>query len=42
MSFNTLIQVFPASLVAALGGFKAKTYYPVDEEAREPVKVSFT
>ena len=42
MSFNTLIQVFPASLVAALGGFKSKTYYPVDEEAREPVKVSFT
>ncbi|MCC6484585.1 MAG: LemA family protein [Armatimonadetes bacterium] len=41
MSYNTLKQSFPASIVASTGGFGAKPYFPVEEEAREPVKVSF-
>ncbi len=41
MNYNTMIQVFPASIVAGIGGFTAKTYFPMEEEAKEPVKVSF-
>lgn len=41
MSFNTLIQVFPASIVAGIGGFTQKPYFPVEDAARQPVKVQF-
>lgn len=41
MTFNTSIQQFPSSVVAQTGGFTQKPYFPMDEAAREPVKVSF-
>ncbi len=41
MMLNTLVQVFPANLVASLFGFRIQDYFPVEEEARQPVKVSF-
>lgn len=41
MMMNTMVQVFPASLVAGWFGFRTKDYFPVEEEARQPVKVSF-
>lgn len=41
MMMNTMVQVFPASLVAGWFGFRIKDYFPVEEEARQPVKVSF-
>lgn len=41
MSYNTVRQSFPSSIVANSGGFGPKPYFPIDEAAREPVKVSF-
>jgi len=42
MSFNTLIQMFPASIIAGMFAFKQMAYFPMEQEAREPVKVSFS
>lgn len=42
MALNTLIQTFPASIVAQFGGFRPKDYFPMEDAAREPVRVSFT
>lgn len=41
MTYNTAIQSFPSSIVAGIGNFRQKPYLPIDEAAREPVKVSF-
>jgi LemA protein len=41
MSFNTAQQVFPASLLAGMFGFKTREYFEIEEEAKEPVKVQF-
>ncbi len=41
MSFNTMIQSFPANLLAGAFGFAAKEYFPMEDVAREPVKVQF-
>jgi len=39
---NTKIQIFPASLVASVFGFKSMDFFGLDEAAeREPVKVNF-
>ena len=42
MSYNTLIQSFPANMIANMGGFMAKDYFEIEEEAaRGPVQVKF-
>jgi len=41
MAYNTLIQSFPANFFAALFGFTERDYFPMEEAAREPVKVQF-
>jgi len=41
MMLNTMTQVFPANIVAGWFGFRARDYFPVEEEARQPVRVSF-
>ena len=42
MTYNTTIQSFPPSIIAGMGSFRQKPYFPIDEASREPVKVSFT
>ncbi|MDH7601694.1 MAG: LemA family protein [Armatimonadota bacterium] len=39
--YNTLIQSFPASIVASSFSFSEREYFPIDESAREAPKVSF-
>ena len=42
MKFNQKQQVFPASIIANMFGFKEKEYFEIEEPAaKEPVKVSF-
>ncbi|MHB1458270.1 MAG: LemA family protein [Armatimonadota bacterium] len=41
MSFNTMIQTFPASIIAGAFGFTQRDYFPMEDAARAPVKVSF-
>jgi len=41
MAYNTLIQSFPANLLAGTFGFTQRDYFPMDVAAREPVKVQF-
>ena len=41
MAYNTLIQVFPASIIANNFHFTERDYFPMDETARENVRVDF-
>jgi LemA protein len=42
MSYNAMIQMFPASMVAGMGGFTKREYFEIEEPAaREPVHVTF-
>lgn len=41
MSFNTLLQSFPANILARVFGFHTHEYFPVEDAAREPVRVQF-
>ena len=42
MKFNIKLQVFPSNVIARLFNFQEKEYFEIEEEeAREPVKVSF-
>ena len=42
-AYNTKIQIFPNSVVAATGGFTAREFFEIEDAAeREPVAVSFT
>ena len=41
MTYHNLIQAFPASMVASLGGFTKRDYFEMEEAARQPVKVDF-
>lgn len=41
MTYNTSIELFPASLLASSLGFSSKTYFEIDQEQTEPVKVEF-
>jgi len=41
MSFNALIQSFPANAIASTFGFQTHDYFPMEDVAREPVKVQF-
>ncbi len=38
---NTKIQLFPANLIASSFGFKASTYFSVNSEVRDSLKVEF-
>jgi LemA protein len=39
--YNTQIQVFPASVVASMTGFRSEEYFQAEEASREPVEVKF-
>ena len=39
--YNTKTEVFPASYIATLGGFRRKPLYEVGQEERESVRVRF-
>jgi LemA protein len=39
--YNTKIQTFPAVVVAGAMNFTPREYFEVDEQSREPVRVSF-
>ena len=41
MAYNTLIQTFPTNLIANSFSFEQQDYFPMEETAREPVKVDF-
>ncbi len=41
MQFNQLIQSFPANVIAGMFTFKTHEYFPMEDVAREPVKVQF-
>ncbi len=42
-SYNTKIQIFPASFVAGPFGFTRREFFEIEDPAdREPVKVSFS
>ena len=40
MDFNNKVQTFPSNVVAGAFGFKAREYFEVPEEEKEPVKVN--
>jgi hypothetical protein len=39
--YNTKIQTFPAVVIAGAMNFTPREYFEVDEQSREPVRVSF-
>lgn len=41
MGYNTLIQSFPSNIIASSFGFKENEYFPMDDAARENVKIDF-
>ena len=41
MQFNALIQSFPANVIAGMFGFSTHEYFPMEDVAREPIKVQF-
>lgn len=40
-SYNAMIQMFPASIVAGMGGFRARDFFEIEEAAAAPVTVTF-
>ena len=41
MALNAMIQQFPANIMASMFGFQAHEYFPMEDVAREPIKVQF-
>jgi LemA protein len=41
MTFNTLVQTFPGNIIAGMFGFTQHEYFPMEDVAREPIKVDF-
>lgn len=41
MAYNTLIQSFPSNIIANAFSFRENEYFPMEDAAREPVKVDF-
>jgi LemA protein len=39
--YNTKIQTFPSAVIAGAMNFSPREYFEVDEQSREPVRVSF-
>lgn len=42
MTYNTLIQSFPSNIIASSFGFTENEYFPMDDAARENIKVDFS
>ena len=42
MAYNTLIQSFPGNIIANSFNFREQEYFPMEDVAREPVKVDFS
>jgi LemA protein len=42
MAYNTLIQSFPSNMIASNFGFREHEYFPMDDAARENIKVDFS
>lgn len=38
--YNTLTQAFPSSIIASIGGFKAKTFYAVSDDGQREVPLT--
>jgi len=41
MAYNTLIQSFPSNIIANAFGFRENEYFPMEDVAREPIKIDF-
>ena len=41
LGFNNLVQQFPSSIVASMGGFKIREFFEIEEAAAGPVQVQF-
>jgi len=41
MIYNTLVQTFPSNIIAGMFGFAQHEYFPMEDVAREPIKVDF-
>ena len=41
LSYNNLIQSFPAKVVAGMSGFAKRDYFEIEDLARQPVQVKF-
>lgn len=41
MQFNTMLQTFPSNIIASSFGFTPREYFPMEDAAREPVRVQF-
>ena len=41
MAYNTLVQTFPANIIANAFGFREREYFEMEDIAREPVKAQF-
>ncbi len=41
MTYNTLTQMFPGSIIAGMFGFGKRDYFEMEDIAREPIKVDF-
>ena len=41
MTYNTLIQSFPTNVIANSFSFTEREYFPMEDVAREPIKVDF-
>jgi LemA protein len=41
MTLNTMIQSFPTNMIAGMFGFRQHEYFPMEDVAREPIKVDF-
>ena len=39
--FNNLVQQFPSSIVASIGGFQTREFFEIEEAATGPVQVQF-
>jgi LemA protein len=41
LTYQNAIQTVPTNVIAGLFGFRAKSYFEIEEPAREPVRVDF-
>lgn len=41
LGFNNLVQQFPSSIVASMGGFKIREFFEIEAAAAGPVQVQF-
>ncbi|MGH2727782.1 MAG: LemA family protein [Actinomycetota bacterium] len=41
LTYNNLVQQFPSSIIASMGGFKIREFFEIEEAAAGPVQVQF-